>query len=547
MIDWFKALSIRWKLQFGFFMVTMVTTVYNRMLASHELGQMVEIARKGGVEQQVISELEASHAAYVFNSFWESGLEFALQFILIAFVAGLFVKPIRALCVALKEVEKGDLTKEVEHRSRDEIGDLEKSFNDVLAQLNHIMREVDESGKEMEQSAFQIAKISHEIAEVGHKEQSRSDEVNSATQQLHQISESVQVQATEATVRAQATASQAREGINIVRKNIAEMDLTVQEVNQAAIKIGELEQSAAQIRAIITTIQAIAEQTNLLALNAAIEAARAGEQGRGFAVVADEVRKLAERTTQSAGEVSAIIAQLGGKVHDVTASMNVVVGKVHDNQTLAGETATVIERISADIAETASANKGISEASGVQIGNVDVLKKTLEQLFVTLHESSDKVETTAIIGDGLHKVTGKLNQLMAGFTFNHEQTVQTEQHEKRTAPRAANRLLVRAAQGDLSVECCSLDFSMTGIRLQMNKKLDRTSPVELELYLPQEDLKEYSNQQPVKLQGKISWLRVEDDKYICGVAYENVSERVAARLRESFKYYNKQPEFGAAR
>jgi methyl-accepting chemotaxis protein len=468
-----------------------------------------------------------------------------LQFVIIGFVASLFVKPIKALCLALKDVEKGDLTKGVAHHSRDEIGELEESFNDMLSKLNRIMREVNESGKEMEQSAFQIAKISHEIAEVGRKEQSRSDEVNSATQQLHEISERVQAQATEATVRAKATESQAREGINIVQKNISEMENTVQEVNQAATKINELEKSAVQIHAIITTIQTIAEQTNLLALNAAIEAARAGEQGRGFAVVADEVRKLAERTTLSAGEISRIIAQLGGKVQEVTASMNVVVGKVHDNQKLAGETATVIERISVDIAETASANSGISEASGMQISNVDMLKTTLQDLFSTLHESSVKVETTAGIGDGLHKVTGKLNHLLADFTFDHAVVVEAAQHEKRLFPRASNHLLVHVQQGEEEVECTSLDFSMSGIRLQMGKQLNKNLPITLELYLPQRDLKQYEAQQPVKLQGKIGWQRTEEGKFICGVAFAPLSEDAASRMRESFRYYNKQAEFAA--
>lgn len=234
-------------------------------------------------------------------------------------------------------------------------------------------------------------------------------------------------------------------------------------------------------------------------------------------------------------------------MQEVSTSMNVVVGKVHDNQKLAGETATVIERISVDIAETSSANKGISEASGTQIGNVDVLKKTLEDLFATLHESSDKVETTAIIGDGLHNVAGKLNQLMAGFNFNHVHVVPTDQHEKRTFPRASNHLLVNVTQGDLQVECCSLDFSLAGIRLQMNKKLDKTQPIEMDIFLPQEDVKDYEGQRPARIRGKVSWLKVEDDKYVCGVAFEQLSEATSARLREAFEYYNKLPEFGVER
>jgi methyl-accepting chemotaxis protein len=541
--NWFLSLSIRWKLQFGFFMVTMVTTVYNRMLASHELEQMVDIARTNGVNAQVISQLEANHNAYILNSFWESGLEFALQFFLIGVVAGMFVRPIQVLCNSLKAVVQGDLTKEVKVSSRDEIGTLEESFNEVLKKLNHIMREVDASGKEMEQSAFQIAKISHEIAEVGRNEQSRSAEVSSVTEQLYHMSENVQAQAMGAADRAKQTEERAREGIRMVQKNISEMEGTAQEVNQAALKISELEQSTGKIHDIIATIQTIAEQTNLLALNAAIEAARAGEQGRGFAVVADEVRKLAERTTLSAGEVSEIIGQLGGKVQQVTASMNVVVDKVHENQKVAGETATVIEHMASEVAETAGANDGISGASGEQIRNVNLLQETLAQLFATLNESSAKVETTAAIGDSLHKVTGTLNQLMSGFTFESVNVIEPTQHEKRTYPRATNRLLVEASQEGKTFECSSLDFSLAGMRLALGKKLDGAYPVDLSVCLPQDDLGQYEGQLPLKLRGRVNWQRMEGGKNQCGIAFEGMSEEANRKLRECFKYFNKTPEF----
>ena len=543
MMNWYFALSIRWKLQLAFFMVTMITTVYNRMLATYELDQMVQIARNNGVTTEIIKQLENNYNTYIFNSFWESGIEFVVQFFIIGLLASQFVKPILRLCQALKAVEKGDLTQDVKITSQDELGVLQKSFNEVLKSLNHIMREVDASAKEMEQSAYQIGKISHEIALVGHKEESRSADVNDATAQLQHISAHVQTQAQAATLRAKKIEERASEGIRMVQRNISEMKDTAQEMGAAMHKISELESSATQIHAIIATIKEIAEQTNLLALNAAIEAARAGEQGRGFAVVADEVRKLAERTTHAAGEVSGIIGQLGGKVQQVTISMNAVVNKVKENQKVAGDTATVIDKMAAEVAETAKANNDISISSGSQIDNVDLLHNTLNQLFETLKENSVKVDTTASIGGSLFKATANLSALMAGFSFDKTHIIEAAQHEKRTSPRISNRLLVQAEQDGKVHECSSLDISLTGMRLDLSSRLNDKQTVALEILLPQDTLEQYEKQTPLALRGKINWQNAIEGKNQCGITFENLTDNQIKKLRECFQHFNKTPEF----
>ena len=172
-----------------------------------------------------------------------------------------------------------------------------------------------------------------------------------------------------------------------------------------------------------------------------------------------------------------------------------------------------------------------------------MLQETLAQLFATLRESSAKVETTAAIGDSLHKVTGTLNQLMSGFTFDSEQLIEPKQNEKRSHPRATNRLLVHAIQNNNSFDCYSLDFSMKGMRLELGKKLSDNSPLDLEVSLPQNDLNQYESQQPLSLRGRITWQRFENGKNQCGVAFEGMTDEANNKLRECFKYFNKTPEF----
>ena len=228
--NWFLGLSIRWKLQLGFFAVTMATTLYNRWIASLELQKMIEIAQQGGATAQVVQRLQTGYRDFLFNSIWESGIEFALQFLLIGLLAAMFVKPIQALVEALKKVAQGDLTQGVAQTSYDELGQVQKSFNDVVEQLSCIMRSIEESGRQMGQSTYQITAISREISDIAKHEQQRSAQVSSATDALYQIAETAQHLAAEAKTNSQQTEHRAHEGLTTVQTNISEMKNTTRSI-----------------------------------------------------------------------------------------------------------------------------------------------------------------------------------------------------------------------------------------------------------------------------------------------------------------------------
>ena len=544
-MNWFLGLSIRWKLQIGFFVVTMVTTIYNRILASLELQKMIDIAQAGGANSAIIQALRDNRSAYHFNSVWESGIEFALQFLLIGVVAQVFIRPILQLCDAMRAVEKGDLTHDIQVSTQDEMGLLQRISSQVIAKLSGILGSVEESGKQMGQSAFQIATIAKGIAEVSRQEESRSADVEAATRSLTGIARDVLSQAEAAAEKTRQVEHAARDGVGAVQQNIAELDSATSEVARASAEVAELAIAAEKITHIIDTIRDIAGQTNLLALNAAIEAARAGEQGRGFAVVADEVRKLSERTGVSALEVADIVGAITGRVSQLNGVMTAVVDRVHSSQKVANETADAMSAMAAGVSDAARGNDAIAEESRRQMTQLDELETSLARLFATLKESSTKVEATAVIGEDLHKVAEALNGLMSGFSFNRETgTGQRMANDKRAYPRLERGMLARVMTEDgESQDSLTEDLSLTGMQLILNRPLAPNAEVGLQLFVPYPEMAQYKDQQPVELRARVKWQRAEGGRLLCGLQFVALSPATRERLATVFSYYNKSPVY----
>jgi methyl-accepting chemotaxis protein len=537
--SWASAISLRWKLQISFFLVTMVTILINRWVGYEELNNLIKIGKENGIDPQVVFLLEDRLDVYIQDSFWQSGIEFVVLFVIIGFLARLLVGPILDLCEGLDGIEHGDLTHTVKVTSKDEVGILENRFNAMLKHLNEIMQSLDSSSKQMKNSAYQVSAISHEISEVEKREQVRANEVIEATDELQQTSTSVKQMAEDIRETAVATEDMARKSITHVSSNVTAMANVAQEVDTASSQMAELNSSAQQIVEVVNSITSIAEQTNLLALNAAIEAARAGEQGRGFAVVADEVRNLANRTKTSTEEITSIIELLHGNVAQVCETMEKIVKSVGDTQADTKEIGTFIESMATEVSKTAASNLDISNVSDEQISKLGVLQTSLGRLFEINKENHTKVETTAGIADDIYYVTGNLQNVLSEFVFekNAYEKSAHKGSELRKTPRVKYRLRVQISHGKNTLGGTCMDFSATGMRLRLSEEIVKGSEVTIDLFVPHDDYDTYGSQEPLKVPAKIVWAKAEKKHYLHGIQFIGIDGATKINIDKCINYF----------
>ncbi|MBE8567490.1 methyl-accepting chemotaxis protein [Vibrio sp. OPT20] len=275
---------------------------------------------------------------------------------IIAFSSLSIVKPIRQVVERLNDIAsgEGDLTQRLEVKSQDEIGQLSQGFNLFLDKLQHTIKEVIQTTEQVASTTSQAKASASSTRESSESQFKEVDLVATAAEEMTQTAGLV-VQNAEVAVDAACEANRsARQGQQVIELSAGEMRKLVERMSSAVPIVEELAKNNGNITEILSVIEGISEQTNLLALNAAIEAARAGEQGRGFAVVADEVRNLASRTQSSVGEIRAVI----DKVHAGTQD---VVEAIQEGNILANDTALHVQNAVEDLGSIFTSIEEISD------------------------------------------------------------------------------------------------------------------------------------------------------------------------------------------
>jgi methyl-accepting chemotaxis protein len=299
---------------------------------------------------------------------------------------------------------EGDLTRRLDDSSKDEIGQLANGFNLFASMVHHIIREIVGYTEQLAQSADRLSVITEETSRGADRQQHQTDEVVAAVNELAATGQEVARNTSAAADAAQNADIAAGEGRAVVGQTIDAIDGLASEVNSATEVIHRLEADSEAIGGVLDVIRGIAEQTNLLALNAAIEAARAGEQGRGFAVVADEVRTLASRTQESTAEIQTMIERLQSGSQEAVKVMDH--SKDHANRTVeqAAAAGSALESISEAVNIINQMNIQIATAAEEQ----NAVAENINQAVVNI---SDVTEQTAAGAQQTASASNELNEL----------------------------------------------------------------------------------------------------------------------------------------
>ena len=331
-------------------------------------------------------------------------------------VSGSITRPVGELQNVMARIQaEGDLTLRSQTRSGDEIGRMSHAFNDLIERFQDILRSVHTSAGSVSGAASQLSSAALQIKQSSASQSEAASSTAAAVEQMTVSISSVSDNTSEVRVIGQESLDRTVDGHNNLNRLGHELEQVRHAVGEMQGTVKDFMHSTATITAMTQQVKEIAEQTNLLALNAAIEAARAGEQGRGFAVVADEVRKLAEKSAESANEIESITQTLNKKSDAVESSMARGAEHLESSYAFMEKVAAILEEAKSAVERTSAGINGITSSLREQSVVTTEIARNVETIAQMTEENNAATGETLAAAEGLEQQARSLQQAVNQF------------------------------------------------------------------------------------------------------------------------------------
>lgn len=382
-------------------------------LALEQLGQVVNAAdlQFNSLQQQASAALNSGS-----NRTW---LIMVILVVLAAATAYITInamlKPLAGINHILGYIAQGDLTRKLEIKQQDEFGALSEKVNSLINALSGLLTNIQQNAAALSSTSGRSTQAVSEINQSLHLQQDQISSVDQITAQLAENTHAVASQAAEAGKSMQQALQQSQQISQLAADNNSSINKLAQQLVSTSCLMSKVNDESTNIGGILTTISAIAEQTNLLALNAAIEAARAGEQGRGFAVVADEVRSLAGRTQQATSEIRQMIEHLQQQSKQAVTAVLAGKSDAEDCVLTMTELVQALTQVTQAISATLNISSAVNQASGNQLQLGQAINDRMHQMVGLAQASANQAEQTLQYSDEVAKLAEQLQIAAARF------------------------------------------------------------------------------------------------------------------------------------